>query len=559
MFSKIYCKILFFLFVFSFLGKAQEKVIDFEFDDEFFEAFHSFTDQNYDESILRFENLCKDYPQESSIFYYLGKSYQAKNQLNSAKKAIERAYELEPGSLDIGLFYIQLLLQTNDSQKALTIINELSAYDQPRYELEMLRIEANLNLGNYQEAIDLLEDKDQTYYDNPEVLRTKQYVYARLEKWDEFILASSEFAQNYPYELIFGWEIFPLISPKIFSSIKPNIDSLSRIHPDQKQINLWKADYFIDKKELLPAITQLRETFLDERLDSTQVGTRIIQCFDLIKTVQEVDSMENLISEAGQVFKKDFRLKALLGDIYFQKNQAMKARENYRIALENDLGNELMWSRLIALDLELNDATAANLHIQKAIKEFPLSGVFYYQWGFLSQVQGKYSQSIDYLLESLKNKLNMENYELSSYILLGDAYHHIGDMNASDTYYEKVLAIFPEEEYVLNNYSYFLALRGEKLEKAEEMSYQLIQSNPENSSYLDTHGWVLVQLNKWEEAKMYLEKANLLANYQNIVLLDHLAEVYLKLGDQSKAKKLWKKALKLKPNDLQIQRKLADL
>ena len=62
-------------------------------------------------------------------------------------------------------------------------------------------------------------------------------------------------------------------------------------------------------------------------------------------------------------------------------------------------------------------------------------------------------------------------------------------------------------DHVLNNYSYFLSLRKEKLDLAKKMSTKLVSRNPENSTFLDTHAWVLYMREEYEEAKVYIEKA----------------------------------------------------
>jgi Tfp pilus assembly protein PilF len=58
--------------------------------------------------------------------------------------------------------------------------------------------------------------------------------------------------------------------------------------------------------------------------------------------------------------------------------------------------------------------------------------------------------------------------ELNS--LLGDAYNATKAYDKSDKAYDDALAVDPANEAVLNNYSYYLALRKTNLEKAEKMS-----------------------------------------------------------------------------------------
>ena len=55
------------------------------------------------------------------------------------------------------------------------------------------------------------------------------------------------------------------------------------------------------------------------------------------------------------------------------------------------------------------------------------------------------------------------------YSSLGDAYHSQKNHIMSDESYDKSLELSPLNTYVLNNYSYYLSLRKENLDKALEM------------------------------------------------------------------------------------------
>ena len=55
---------------------------------------------------------------------------------------------------------------------------------------------------------------------------------------------------------------------------------------------------------------------------------------------------------------------------------------------------------------------------------------------------------------------------------------------------------------MLNNYSYYLSLRKDKLEKAAELSKKSNNIYPKNASFNDTYGWILFQQEKFEEAEI---------------------------------------------------------
>lgn len=80
-----------------------------------------------------------------------------------------------------------------------------------------------------------------------------------------------------------------------------------------------------------------------------------------------------------------------------------------------------------------------------------------------------------------------------------------------DTYLEQV----PDNPTVLNDYAYILATHKGDLNKAEQMSAEAIRLQPENSSFLDTYGWILHLKGKDTLARFYLTKALNLATDPN--------------------------------------------
>ena len=74
-------------------------------------------------------------------------------------------------------------------------------------------------------------------------------------------------------------------------------------------------------------------------------------------------------------------------------------------------------------------------------------------------------------------------------------------------YYEKILALAPNNLMMLNNYAYLLATHKGDIKKAERMSQLTIREEPDNAVYLDTYGWILHLQGQDELALFYLHKA----------------------------------------------------
>ena len=135
-----------------------------------------------------------------------------------------------------------------------------------------------------------------------------------------------------------------------------------------------------------------------------------------------------------------------------------------------------------------------------------------------------------------------KSLEAQFYTSLGDAYNELKNFLKSDESYEKALAANPKDANVLNNYSYYLSVRGEQLEKAEKMSRQSNELEPKQSSYEDTYGWIMFKLGKYEDAKIWIEKSLSNGSDKSATVLEHYGDILFKIGDITKALLFWQKA-----------------
>ena len=120
--------------------------------------------------------------------------------------------------------------------------------------------------------------------------------------------------------------------------------------------------------------------------------------------------------------------------------------------------------------------------------------------------------------------------------------------------FEKAFKFYHDKIMLLKNYAYYLSERGVKLQEAKKMSRKTIEKEPDNSSYLDTYGWILFKLKDYKNAIIYIERA--IKQGKNETLYDHLGDVYEAQGEIVKALKAWNEALALNPNNDAIKQKV---
>ena len=115
----------------------------------------------------------------------------------------------------------------------------------------------------------------------------------------------------------------------------------------------------------------------------------------------------------------------------------------------------------------------------------------------------------------------------------------------SDNYFEMALELDEHNILIRNNYSYYLALRGTTLKRAEKLSRYTIEKEPENPTYLDTYAWILYKMEKYKEALKFIERAVKFGGGNNAEILDHYGDILMRLNKYEKAIVVWQAVLEM--------------
>jgi tetratricopeptide (TPR) repeat protein len=187
----------------------------------------------------------------------------------------------------------------------------------------------------------------------------------------------------------------------------------------------------------------------------------------------------------------------------------------------------------------LEDYDALLVDSEKTIEYFPsyplpwfFAGISYFQ-------DKEYEKAVDRLTKGKDFVVNNNALLEQFYSTLGDAYNELANYNASYDAFDKALQMNPDNSIVLNNYAYYLSLRGENLAKAETMAKKAVELDAYNSNNLDTYAWVLFQLEKYQEALNWIKKAHQNGGSNSGVVNEHYGDILFKLGKKDEAKKYW--------------------
>ncbi|MBF0595070.1 MAG: tetratricopeptide repeat protein [Candidatus Omnitrophica bacterium] len=161
----------------------------------------------------------------------------------------------------------------------------------------------------------------------------------------------------------------------------------------------------------------------------------------------------------------------------------------------------------------------------------PASSEFPVALGQLYYAQGEEQKAMEQFATALK--LDPKNtsflYILGTYYLDGPRRKEGVDM------IKQCLALEPKNAECLNSLAYSYAEDNIELDKALDDVNAALSLEPKNAAYLDTRGWVYYRKGLYENALKELLLADALV--KDPTILEHIAEVYQKLGKTAEALK----------------------
>jgi tetratricopeptide (TPR) repeat protein len=267
--------------------------------------------------------------------------------------------------------------------------------------------------------------------------------------------------------------------------------------------------------------------------------------------------LSQLVIEAHPEEAKAYALQA---DMFSQAGMLDSALADYNKAVTLDSTRFTVWYQLMWIYSRKEEPDNL-LKVSSIVSErFPKEFMGHYFKGMANFLLQNYPASIDALNMALQTGNNGDkNTRGDVYSLLGDAYHATGQHQLSDSSYDKALTLKPNDALVLNNFSYYLSLRGEQLSKAESMSKRSLELEPESSNFMDTYAWILFRMARYEQAKEWMEKA---MHYEeareNPNMLEHYGDILFNLHEVDKALEYWQLAKQKGANSVGLTRKIAE-
>lgn len=417
--------------------------------------------------------------------------------------------------------------------------------------------EMYLYLRDYDEAIATYNWAEEKLGVQESVIFKKQQTYLKQNKVGLAIEEGKRLIEAFPGETSFRTALARLQQNNGFESdVIATLEEAHRLNPEDEEVQFMLADIYVTNEEWEKAAPYLKATFnsLSINMESKVqiVGQLIVEGY--------LDTQAELIGElVAAMLKTDpenASVLALNGDALYAQGKKEEAIAAYLQSTKFNGGNFIVWQNILRMEFEMGRFEDAVKHSEEALEYFPNQGVLYFLNGSAYYNTGDYASAISSLEQSIKLAANTQ-MKSDIQAQLGDAYYEQGESGKAFESYDKALQSNPTNAHALNNYSYYLSLKRENLDKALEMSKRLVALYPEEATYLDTHGWVLYQKKEYKEALDFIQKA-IDQGAASAEIFDHLGDVLYHLKRVDEAVENWKKARELDATIEGIDQKIAE-
>lgn len=514
---------------------------------------------NYDKAIELFKDALELNPSDAASMYEIANIYTDQGKVNDAATYALQAVTADPGNKWYKVLLIRLYQAQGKYAEAGKIIDDLLITDPDNIEYYEDKALNHIYNNDYKNAVKAYDNLEQKLGVNEDISVQKEKIYIMMGKPEKAIEEIRKLSDAFPDDPRYLEMLAELyMTSGMYEEALQIYNQVLELDPGNPYINISLSDYYRKKGDKAKSLEYLKAGFANPNLDIDSKVSILLAYYSVneIYNDYKVEALE-LATLMIQAHPNDPKAFSLYADFLVQDKRYEEARDAFLKVISIDSTKYLIWEQLLFVESELNDYQAMAGLSSRALGLFPDQPLLYLFAGASNFQLKNYEEAAKYFKNGANFVVGNEKMLAQFYSYLGDTYFQLNDNEKSDEAYDRVLKIDPDNVLVLNNYAYYLSLRGTDLEKAEQMAKKAVELEPTNSSYLDTYGWVLFKMNKYQEAKTWIEKA-ITAGEESAVVLEHYGDVMWKLGDKKEAVKYWEKAQKAGEGSEFLEKKVSD-
>ncbi len=514
--------------------------------------------ENYEEAKDLFLEVLEKKPNHGPANYDLARIEQEEQNYVDAENHIRKAVKAEPENKWYQISLAEILKEQQKLEESIKVYERIidQFEDNPRlyFEIAMMYV----YLGEYDNAIKYYDKIENSVGINERLSVQKQKLYKQLGKTEKAIAELKKLVESQPDNVkYYNLLAKTYVEDGQYEKAQEAYEKVKMIDPGNAFVHINLADLYRKQDKRDKAYQELKKGFAQPQLDldtkiqilvtyysvSEMYSGQKAQTFTLAKTLVETHPDK---SEAHSVY----------ADFLNKDNKKDKAKKHFRKAIDLDNSRFFNWENYLNILMQQSEYELLIEEADEAKDLFPVQPVLYLFSGLAHLQLDQFNKAQEELLTGVDMVAGNQRLEAQFNIYLGEVYHELEEYEKSDGYFEKAIEEDPENSFTLNNYSYYLSLRGEKLKTAEKYARKAVEIDPDNPNNQDTYGWVLFKMERYEEAKYWIQKAIDNSDNPSGTILEHMGDVLYELDEKQQALEYWNEAHKAGETTPELEKKI---
>lgn len=491
---------------------------------------------------------------------------------DTAEQLIAQAAALDTTNYQLQLALVSLHMQGGRQDEALNALERMAQRWPAKSELALQLAEMHAQREDYDGVIRALERVELLEGKSEEISRRKFQCYVRMGDEQRAFAEMQALAEEYPYDVQYQVLIGDLLldAGRAYEA-KAVYDQVRAEHPDNINVLLSLATYYTQTGDE-ENYRQVRDRLLLNDELKPEARLRFMQALAYSAMADDADTTDimGLFRKLMDMPQQDTQLAELCARFFITKDAPEDdIRRVLSLMISIDPECDLARTELLSRAIKDNDVDEVVRLCQTAVAYSSDNPIYYYYLGVGHYQQHRREEALDVMRRGITKTTPQTSLDLvtNMYAICGDLLHQLGDDEGAFLAYDSCLLYRPRDAMVLNNYAYYLALRGQDLDRAERMSalsneVERKQVGADNPTYLDTYAWILFQQHRYDEALNVMEQVLALCGYlpcDTITpdttdtldpdIMEHAGDIYIKAGHTDNALQCWQKAIDLYDSD----------
>ena len=495
----------------------------------------------------RLSAISETFPDNDAVHYYMGLCHVRRGDADAAVREILAAVRLDPSNYWYRDRLATLYAMTGQDELAVSAYEELLADYPRRTDIHYSLVNLYARQNRLDKVMSTLDDIEKIMGRDESTVMARYDVLMHQDKADEALAVLKDFNEDYPSPQILTMMGDAGLAADDDSLAMDSYDKALALDSEYAPALIGKSEVYRMRRSYDGFFGTLRSFVTGSSIPvqmKSQYLSNLTQHLDA-RFFQNYKSRLDSLYEAGvATHPQDSSMLLTAGTYFFRSDRRDRGVELFRTnsaLFPDDFNARAMYIQSLSYNDDWETLLTA---AEDAYAAFPDQPAFlnmrvaaYYNLGDLKSVINESKR----MAEDFKDEPDIV---VSAWSAIGDSCYQLGDENAAFEAYEKALKADPTYAPVLNNYAYYLSLKGKKLKKAAAMSRITVEQEPDNATYLDTYGWILHLQKKSQEAKSYFKHAMLYGGKDSATILDHYAEVLYALGEYDLAGVYWDQAVR---------------